>query len=152
VTRWDLVTPADVAKSTRPANVFAVYCRQRLGVPGATVKDLLILKARARQFFEENPGASWLTLCRVIDWCRSRKWRLAKVWNVFDCAGFAFQDGFLPELDPSDEDPELEQEIQRALEVETRESWQRRLIVSRGATARRMVLEEWKHDRAAGTA
>jgi hypothetical protein len=132
--------------------MFSTYCRQRIGIPGATLSDLKMTNKRAKQFFDENPQATWYTLCRVVDWCQSRKWRPARVWNVFDCVGFAFRDGFVPELSPSGEDADLEQEIERALTVEAREEWRRRLIVTQGAAARKVALEEWKRDASAPNA
>lgn len=137
-------TPSDVQNAADPAKAFADYCQQTMGVPWPTIGDLKILRKKANEFFEHYPQADWTTLCRVAQWCRSRKRRCSRVWLVVDEFRNAWAKGGLPELDPRDNaDERVEEGIERALEAEERPEWRRRLIAARGVDARREAYQEW---------
>lgn len=140
-------TPEDVAEAKDQPRAFAEYCHQVIGVPFPGVKDMTILRRRCNEFFAANRGASWYTLCRVAQWCRSHKRRPPRAWMVVDEFRFAWRDGYLPEFDPTGTDPGVEKEIARILKSETRDGWRQRLICAQGVEARGKAVREWHEER-----
>lgn len=136
-------TPADV----HDARTFAEYAHQKLGIPYPTGKSIATLKKSLNEFFEHYPQADYFTMCRVVDWAAHKRKRYAHAYQLVYAFRYAYQDGFLPELDPNREltDEELEAAINDALTVERDAEWRRRLIIAHGVEARRHVYEEWKH-------
>lgn len=133
--REEVVDPVTLAK----------YAQQRVGIPYPTVKDMTILRKKAKWFLDNNPEASWQTFVRVLDWIKAKHKHPATVWWLVDAAKWAYGDGYLPELAAKERtDSELETEINAALEVETDLTWRRRLNTATGVEARRDVLEEWR--------
>lgn len=124
------------------AKTFATYAHQRLGCPASTIKDITILRKQVKEFFAKNEQATWATMCNVVDWAKARKKRPHSVYVLVAWAKFAFADGYLPDLIPTNRDPELETLIEAALEVETDPHWRERLFTSYGP-GRRVVYEEW---------
>jgi hypothetical protein len=149
-----ILKPEDVAKSSDPARAFAHYARQRLGVPGITIKDITLTKKRAREFFTENPQCDWYTLCRVVCWCKTRRKRPPRLHSLFALIPYAWADGAIPELDADRVDLAVEEGITEALQRETDPTWRRRLMVGQGQTARAQALEDWgrAHDRSGNPA
>ena len=123
---------------------FCEYIQQMLGTPWPTWHDKKVLKAKVDDIFRRNPGMTWSSMCKVVDYMRSRRKRPARVWTVPEFFREAWAAGQLPELDPRDEeDFDLERLIGAALEVESDDYWRNRLIGSRGVEARRRSFEAW---------
>ena len=143
--RWR-ITPHEVVSAKDHASAFAVYCQQEIGCPLVTKQNLMVLRKQAKLLFEKNPQADWMTLCRVVDWCKARKKRPTHPHVVVSLLPYAWKDGYLPELDPSSEDPAVEERILQALRCEVRDEWMRRLTLAKGRAARREAVEEWERD------
>ncbi len=144
LTTW---TPELVAGAEDKPAAFAAYCQQTMGVPWATYKDMAILRKRIKELFEYYPRADYFTLCRVAAWCKSKRRRLSRVYQVVDRFRDAYEAGALPELDRDRLDDVIEQGIVEALEVEQRPEWRTRLIRSVGPEARKAALAEWQQSR-----
>lgn len=137
-------TPDKVAGADDPAMAFADYCQQTLGVPWPTIKDQTILRKKIREFFEHYPQADYYTLCRIVEFARTRRRRYGRVWAVVEGFRDAFEAGFLKELDPrANTDLDLEVRIELALEKESDPEWRRRLICASGVSARQEAYAEW---------
>jgi hypothetical protein len=122
------------------------YAQQTLGlaVPQKGTKQRIRFQAAVNDFFRDNPQASWVTLAKTVDFMRSRKFRVSQAWYIPTAVGAAYRAGYLAELDPlAYRDPELEEDISKALLTESDEGWRRRLICSEGVRARRQVLVAW---------
>lgn len=128
---------------------FATYCQQELGTPFPSQKNMPALRRQIKEFFERYPNADYYSLCRIVDWAKSRKKRLAHAHVVVASFRYAWADGFLPELDPSKQtvDAGLEDRIKSALEVETHPFWRERLMGAEGVKARTAVYDAWKEQR-----
>lgn len=140
LTRW---SPELVQQAEDPALAFAEYVQQTTGCPWPTVRDKAILRRKCKDFFTQYPHASWLTLCRVVDWVKGQRKRHARVWLYVDRYRDCWAAGMLPELDEGYINTDLEVAIQAALETETREGWRARLIGTTGPESRKKVYEEW---------
>ncbi len=144
MTAWlDTYTPETVASADDPVMAFAEYAQQTIGVPWPTVQDRKILRKKINEFFEHYPQADFYTLCRIVGYCKQRRKRFGRVWAVVEQFRDAYEDGFLPELDPSSDDPDLELKIEQVLEAETDPDWRRRLLGATGQAARREAYNEW---------
>lgn len=139
-------TPVDVAEADDPFEIYAHYVRQNVGTPGASKKDLAVLRKKVKQLFEQEPRLDWYSMCRVAQWARAKKRRPPHVHLMADYVKYAWADKYLPELDPDHEDDSLEQKIERALNVEEDAWWRRRLIMTKGVQARTDVYREWRVD------
>lgn len=140
-------TPDDVQKADDKVKAYCNYVQQIIGVPYPTGKDIAIVRRKAKDFFKLYPQADWYTLCRVAHWCKARKRRPAYIHNVIDSYRFAWSAGYIPELSSADrKDENVEQQIALALQVERRDGWRRRLILSSGPEQRKKVLDEWRQD------
>lgn len=138
-------TPALVEDAKDKPKAFAEYTQQVMGVPYPTIKDMTILRKKAKEFFKNCPNATWGTLCRVVQWAKARKRRPSRVWMLVDMFREAWSAGYLPELDRAARvDDNVEAGIERALEQEDRPEWRARLLGARGVTARREALTEWQ--------
>lgn len=128
---------------------FASYAQQELGVAYPTVKDMAILRKKIKEFFALYDTADYHTLCRIVFWAknRKRKKRFNKTWALVEAWRDALAQGALPELERGAVDPGLEAEIQRALEVEQRPEWRRRLLGAAGAEARQKAILDWEASR-----
>lgn len=141
---YDVMTPArimELPEKERP-EAYALYLQRELGIPWPTQRDMVLLKRKIKEIFDQYPHATYFSLCRIADWCKVKKRRFERVWMVPAEFRKAWAAGYLPELD-SNPDQHLEQRIQQALEVETRSGWRQRLMCAAG-TARREALEEWE--------
>lgn len=122
---------------------FASFCQQKLGTPYPSGKSIAILRKQSKEFFENNPRANWGTLVRTVEWCRNANKRLPNAYSVFSFVRYAWSKGYLPELDPVQHvDASLEEQISRALRVETDERWKNRLVAASG-DGRREVYNSW---------
>ena len=142
-------TPQKVLDAPDPVVAFAEYTQQRLGVPWPTQADLRILRRKVREFFAHYPKLTYGTLCRVVEWARSRRRRFDRVWKVVDAFRLAWVDGVIPELAPDATDDSVEERITAALAVETDPWWRRTLIGAQGRDARAQVIGEWQTIRGA---
>jgi hypothetical protein len=127
---------------------FAAYSQQQLGTAPAIGKDLKRLSGELAAFWEGNPQADWMTLVRTVAWVKAKKRRLANAGSVLRHVRFAYQDGFLPDLEPRRTDPEVERRIEQALQLETDHHWRMRLLCTDGMDNRRAALEQWSDQRA----
>lgn len=131
---------------THPENVtdaksYMDYVCQTVGSPWC-VKDFVVMRKKIRWFFSEYPQCDWPTLVRIAQWARAKKKRPAHAFYVVDMARYAWADGAVPEMDPSNDDSDLESRISRALARETDASWRERLTMSEGE-GRREVYQLW---------
>lgn len=129
---------------------FAEYCQQETGIPYPTQKQIGVLRGAINDWFDEYPHTSYATLCQIVKWAKERRKRYATPGNLLK-GGFryAWEDGYLPELDPDydDRDADLEADIERALQQEKDPAWRRRLIVAQTNAARDEVYREWLTER-----
>lgn len=146
MTSWLTVwTPDLVADADDPPKAYAEYVQQTVGIPYPTIKDMTILRRKAKDFFAKVPNTDWKTLCRIAQWARAKKRRPPRVFMLVDMFREAWSAGYLPELDRADRvDETVEDGIERALRTETRPEWRARLMGARGVTARREALAEWQ--------
>lgn len=128
------------------AKTFARYCQQEVGIPYATQANMVILRRHIKGFFEHYPQADYRTLCKLIDWAKARNKRFTAPHILVTAFRSAWKDGFLPELDPKRQniDEQLEEKINKALEIETLPFWRMRLFGATGIEARRNVYTDWK--------
>lgn len=147
---WSVTwTPDLVQEATDKPLALAQYIEQRLGVPWPTGKDQLIFRKQVKEFFVHYPDVDYFTLCRLVNWCKSRNRRYGRIIHVIDEFREAWKAGALPELDPQNRDPEVEAAIARALSWENDPTWRRWLMGASGIEARRNALLEWRSVRAA---
>lgn len=145
LTDW---TPEMVATAPDPVMAFSEYAQQVMGVPFATVKDIVLLRQRVRDVFDRCPQANYYTLCRVVNWAKTKRVRKPRVYMIIDLVPEAWADKALPELDAPVRDEHVEQRMADALRVETDPAWRRRLIGAIGKNARNRVLNDWMQSRA----
>lgn len=131
---------------------FARYVCQTLGTPYSTKGDFMMMKKKLKQLREEMPQVTWSTLVGTVDWARAKRKHPPFAANVIDMVRYAFADGYLPELDPNNQerDERLESGIHEALQVETDEEWRRRLSGSFGK-GRKEVYAQWLQSRKASS-
>lgn len=115
-----------------------------MGIPYPTHTHLNKAKKLLGELFEMYPALTWKGLCQLPLWAKARKKRYAHVLQLINSYRFAYQDGYLPEMDIDYVDRDMEAKIQKALEVESDPDWRRRLLNSRGK-ARYEVYERWAH-------
>jgi hypothetical protein len=126
---------------------FAHYAQQTIGTKWPNVREMVILRKQADQFFEDNPRADWGTVVNTIGYVRAKRRRLAMPAAVFNQVPWAFKDGFLPELDPRNttvQDPQVEAQIASILAEETDPWWVAALTMATEAEARRDLVRIWK--------
>lgn len=140
-TRW---TPELILEEEDPFEAFAEYVQQQLGVPWPTIKDKTILRRKIKEFFAATPQADWGTLCRTVQYCKSRKIRFQRIWMPLESVREAYSRGYLPELGSTEQDASLEEQIKQALEQEERPDWRARLLGARTSKARELALREWR--------
>lgn len=141
-------TPEKVVAAQDPVQAYAEYVQQALGVPWPTLKDMMILRRKVKEFFSHYPTLNMFTLCRLVPWAKNRRMRFGRVWAVIECFRDAFKDGAIPELglDGQREQP-VETRVARALEVETSQTWRRILIGCEGTKTRRLMIDTWERER-----
>lgn len=142
-------TPADVAAQKTVAQksiAYANYMQQKLGVPYPTVKDMIVLRKKIKALFEQYPNADWKTLCKIVDYCKSVRYRPNRAWAVLDKHREAWAAGFVPEMDFNYKPPEpaIDDRITDALAAEKRPGWRRRLLMAQTPEQKKGVLEQWR--------
>lgn len=120
---------------------FCSYARQICGVPYPTKGNLQAARKEVECLFEQYPGLDWKALCQIPLWAKIKKKRYAHILALLRSYRWAYQDGFLPELDVHDRD-DLSAKIEEALRIESDPEWRRKLSVSRGP-GRKIVYEAW---------
>lgn len=130
------------AENVVDADTYMSYVCQTVGSPWQ-LKDTYVMKKKVKDFFKVYPQCSYETLIRVAHWARSKKKRPPHAYYVVDMARYAWADGAVPEMDPSNVDLKLERLIRQALETETDPTWRERLVMSEG-DGRRVVFDAWK--------
>lgn len=137
------LTPGMVAEAPDPTGAFGQYCEQQIGFPWITGKDLILLRSKVNELFEECPQANYYTLCRVVAWAKSKRIRRPRVWQIVDLVRCAWADGMCPELNEPTRDPALDVRIFDAIRVEPDPAWRRRLRDTRGVGLRASAYAAW---------
>lgn len=145
--RLHTITLADV----QDEDTFQAYCHQRLGVtPARTVKDLKALRTNLKQFFADNPRATWTTAGRLVDWCVAKREHPYGPGSVLKYLRSAMKAGYLPELDPLRQaEPvswTLQSGLDYALQVET-DPWWREMLENATGTGKKQILASWRESR-----
>lgn len=139
--RLDYLSTPDVHNS----ETLATYIEQQTGTPWATNQDRLILKKKCNEFFQRYPYLDYEALCHLTDWCHRRRRRFSNVWKVLDQFRYAYEDGALPEVNTRRRvDPQLEQDIEEALSLETDSEWRAMISGTPNLKVRKEVLENWR--------
>lgn len=122
------------------------FIKQQVGIGYITAKDGAIFRKKVNEMFEHYPGSSWQTLVRTAEWAKSRRKRYSRLYELVEAVRYAYQDGFLPELDPRNAET-VDAEIREALLRERDPQWRRRLLVAQGMQAKLSVLQQWQEVR-----
>lgn len=137
---FKIYKPEDVVS----AESFAGYAQQQLGIPYPTLKQMIILKRQIKDVMEKNPGFTYASLPRVVEWAKSRKKRFADPIKLLSSFRYAFEDGYLPELSERYEDLiEIDDKINAALRVETDQEWRRALMLSEDIEEKNAMYTKW---------
>lgn len=130
------------------ARSFASFCQQELGMPFPTGKKIAATQKNLNAFFRDNPRVDWRVLCKTVEWVKNRRRRIAEPWAITSFVAYAWEAGYLPELDAcGDVDEQIESDIEWALCVETDPDWRRVLMCAAGSN-RKEVFATWKQRRA----
>ena len=126
---------------------FACYAQQTIGTKYPNVREMGILRGRAKQFFSETPLAEWATVVQTVGYMRARRKRVDMAWAVFNFVPFAFKDGYLPELEPRNHDlrdPDVEAQITSILAQESDPWWVGAMTLATDPAARRDLVRMWR--------
>lgn len=123
------------------------YIKQRVGIAYVTVKDSAIFRRKVKELFEHYPGADWQTLVRATEWAKTRRKRFSRLHQFVEAIRFAYEDGYLPELDPNYQG-DVDEQIQGILREEEDPNWRRRLLIAQGMQAKQLAVEQWYEVRA----
>jgi hypothetical protein len=134
IIRPEKVTDADSAEQ---------YIMQQVGIGHVTAKDGAIFRKKVKEMFEHYPTADWQTLVRTAQWAKARRRRFAHLYQLVEAVRYAYEDGYLPELDPNNQG-DVDEQIQSVLRREQDPNWRRRLLVAQGMQAKVAVLEMWQ--------
>jgi hypothetical protein len=121
--------------------------QQLLGIPFPTIGDLSGIRKIANEIAQNYPGATTNTLCRVVQYAKSKKRRPMKGTQVMGMWREAMSAGYLSELDPNN-DQGLIDTIYRILETETEQRWRNRLLCCLDNDSRRLAIADWRTFRA----
>lgn len=135
---WADVITIDEVKDIQ---TFSDYARQTSGVPYPSKMILNTAKKEAELLFQQYPNLTWKSLCQIVLWSKAKRRRHEHVLALLRSYRWAYKDGFLPELDET-EDTRLDDLIEKALAVESDPEWRRRLLESKGP-ARKRTYEAW---------
>jgi hypothetical protein len=101
------------------------------------------MRRYANEIAEHYPTSSVYTLCRVVQYAKSKKRRPTRGAQVLGFWREAMAAGWLNELDPSN-DEILMTQIYRILELETDERWRSRLLSCGDNESRRLAISDWR--------
>ena len=131
-------------EDVKNARTWAGYASQTAGIPYPTTKELVVVNKESAKLFEMYPNLTWSGLCQLALWAKARRRRYANAGQLLRHYKFAYQDGYLPEIDSEWPTRQLDEQITAALLVEQSPEWRRRLLTSRGE-GRKRVYEAWLH-------
>lgn len=137
--------PFSIIRSTSVTDyeTAAKFCQQQVGCGYVTGKDLGIFKKKVNELFDHYPAADWQTIVRTAEWAKARRRRFAHLFQLVEAVRYAYEDGYLPELDPRNQ-ADVDDQIREALRDELDPDWRRRLMIAQGMQAKSMVLEQWR--------
>lgn len=144
LTTW---TPDKVAAAPDPIVALGNYMQQTLGIAFPSIQDIAGMRKIANDIAANYPGASTNTLCRVVQYAKSRRRRPMKGSQVMGMWREAMAAGYLSELDPNN-DQALMDTIYTILETETDERWRSRLLCCLDNDSRRLAIADWRTFRA----
>jgi hypothetical protein len=144
LTTW---TPDKVAAAPDPIVGLANYMQQNLGIAYPTMADLAAIRHHANDIAAYYPAATTYTLCRVVQYVRSKKRRPTRGAQAMGMWREAMAAGYLNELDPNNDQALIDQ-IYVILETETDERWRRRLLCCADNDSRRLAISDWRTFRA----
>lgn len=140
LTTW---TPEKVAEAPDPIVALSGYMQQVLGIAYPTMSDLAGIRKIANEIVEHYPGATTNTLCRVVQYVKSKKRRPTRGTQVLGMWREAMAAGYLNELDAGNSQGLLDI-IYRILETETNERWRTRLLCCLDNDSRRLAISDWR--------
>ena len=123
------------------------FIMQQVGIGHVTANDRGIFKKKVQELFDHYPEADWQTLVRTAEWAKTRRRRYARLFQLVEAVRYAYEDGYLPELDPRGTG-DVDAQIREVLQEEQDPAWRRRLLVAQGMQAKLAVLEMWQQVRA----
>lgn len=136
----------DKTNVTKPEE-FAEFVQQVHGTPYPTGKAMAQLRRVTKDFFKKNPKADWMTLCKTVEFCHNRNKRLAQAYSVLPWVRYAWQSGWLPELDPN-VSKEIDDAIAAAIVVETDQYWRDKLACAGSIAGKQTAYAQWQAYRA----
>lgn len=122
------------------------FIQQQLGVGYVTNNDQAIYRRKLKELFEHEPRATWATMISTVEWAKTRRKRFSRLYQVIESVRYAYEDGFLPELD-TDTETLLDEQIREVLQTEDDPNWRRKLLVAQGSTAKSAMLDMWYRNR-----
>lgn len=137
--------PASIVKPAQVVDVESLeqFICQQIGCGFVTFKDRAILRKKVKEFFVNYPKATWQTLTATVEWSKTRRKRLSRVYQVVDYVRYALEDGYLPELDP-DSQEDVDVRVRQILATEHDAQWRHRLMVAQGLSGKSRVIEAWE--------
>lgn len=123
------------------------FIMQQVGIGHVTAKDSGIFRKKVNEMFDHYPGAEWQTLVRTAQWAKARRRRYAHLYQLVEAVRYAYEDGYLPELDPNNQE-DLDEQIREAIRQEVDPEWRRRLLIAQGTQAKSAILDQWMQLRA----
>lgn len=136
----DLLKREDVVTAEK----LAEYCQQQTGIPYPTKAAMGKFKKSCNEFFLQYPNTDYRTLCGVVDWAKNNRKRYSDVSRLIMYGmRFAFADGYLTELDPSNREDHIDNLIIEALQLETDPDWRENIMAARSGRARMDVYNQW---------
>lgn len=119
------------------------FVMQQVGIGYVTQKDTAVFRKKVKELFENYPGADWQTIVRTAEWAKARRRRYAHLFQLVEAVRYAYEDGYLPELDRNNTE-NIDEQIRDVLRTEDDPAWRRRLMVAQGMQAKMAVLEMWQ--------
>lgn len=144
LTTW---TPDKVAAAPDPIVALGNYMQQLLGIAFPTMSDLAAIRKHTNEIADYYPSATVATLCRVVQYAKSKKRRPTRGAQVMGMWREAMAAGYLNELDPNNDQALIDQ-IYTILETETDERWRMRLLCCLDNDSRRLAISDWRTFRA----
>lgn len=132
---YEMLKPSDV----QDASSFAEFVQQKTGTP-CFGKDIAILRKKTKLFFKEHPGTDWTTLCQLVSWARAKNKRPPSAWVLVAWYPQAWADHWIELPDPGSH---VDEDLERALQVESDPSWRRKIALAVGQTSREEVYNLW---------
>lgn len=112
-----------------------MYCRQVVGVPHPSGKDIGAAKKIINEIWSLYPHVrgDYKLLANIADWASARKKRYATIAGLLGSWRYAYQDGYLEELNIQVKEADLmRQDLEEMLSIETNKEWRDKLNWSYG--------------------